>query len=382
MRLLIVVTHLLGTGHLARATALGEAAAAAGHDVTLVSGGMPAPHLARDGVRLVQLPPLRSDGTAFTRLLSGEGRPATDEYLLKRRRALLTALDEAAPGGLVTELFPFGRRVLAGEFEALLQAAKSRPGRPRIFASIRDVLAPPSKPAKAEQTERRLRAYYDGVLVHGDPSVMRLEQSWPITAPLRAMLSYTGFVAPALPETTADGDGAGEILVTAGGGPVGQHLFETAVAAAARLEGPHRTWRLLIGGDDRQARIDGLRENAPPWVIIEPVRPDFRELLQRAALSVNQAGYNTILDVAAARIPSVIVPFEDAGETEQAQRAACFAERYGYRVLPERELTPETLATAMEAALKASPPSAPPPDLSGAARSVALLAGGTTAALT
>ena len=68
-RILIVVTHLLGTGHLARALVLARAFAEAGDKATLVSGGMPVPHLAAEDVDLVQLPPVRSDGTNFARLL-------------------------------------------------------------------------------------------------------------------------------------------------------------------------------------------------------------------------------------------------------------------------------------------------------------------------
>ena len=53
MNVLIVVTHLLGTGHLSRALTLGRAFAAAGHDVTIASGGMPAPQLNHSGVTLL-----------------------------------------------------------------------------------------------------------------------------------------------------------------------------------------------------------------------------------------------------------------------------------------------------------------------------------------
>ena len=65
MRVLIAVTHLLGAGHLTRAAALARAFVEAGHDAMLVSGGVPAPMVRLDGVRLVQLPPLRVAGTAF-----------------------------------------------------------------------------------------------------------------------------------------------------------------------------------------------------------------------------------------------------------------------------------------------------------------------------
>lgn len=373
MRVLIAVTHLLGTGHLARATALAEAFAAAGHEALIVSGGMPAPHLApgTPGAEIAQLPPLCSDGVNFTRLLDADGQVADDGYLAARRTVLLDALDRFAPDALITELFPFGRRVLADEFEALLSAARARTPRPLIFASIRDVLAPPSSEKKAAQTGARLCGFYDGVLVHGDAAITPLEASWPVTADIAAMLRYTGFISPPLPSAGPAGDGAGEVLVTAGGGPVGDGLFESALGAAASDE---RVWRLLVGGGDREARIARLKATAPANAIVEPVRPDFRELLQRAVASVSQAGYNTMMDLAAIGLPAVIAPFEEGGETEQRQRAEAFAERFPMTVVPEAELSPVTLGAALHEALSARAGERPAIDLDGARRSVEIVA--------
>ncbi len=84
-RILIAVTHLLGAGHLTRAASLARAFAGAGHAVTLVSGGMPVALPRLDGIRLVQLPPVRITGTAFTALLDPDGAPATPERLASRR---------------------------------------------------------------------------------------------------------------------------------------------------------------------------------------------------------------------------------------------------------------------------------------------------------
>jgi predicted glycosyltransferase len=85
MKLLLVVTHLLGSGHLSRALTLGRAFAAAGHDVCVASGGMPVPQLDHTNVTFVQLPPLRSDGVNFTRLLDSDGHVATQSYLDERQ---------------------------------------------------------------------------------------------------------------------------------------------------------------------------------------------------------------------------------------------------------------------------------------------------------
>lgn len=151
MKVMIVVTHLLGTGHLARAAVLGTACANAGHAVTLVSGGDAVPRIDTRAMTVVQLPALRSDGVDFTRLLDAKGTLAPPEHLAARRQLLLDTLHRVAPDVLITELFPFGRRNLQAEFMALLEAAHALPRRPAIVSSVRDILAPPSKPEKARQ---------------------------------------------------------------------------------------------------------------------------------------------------------------------------------------------------------------------------------------
>ena len=87
MRVVIVVTHLLGTGHLARALTLGRAFVTAGDDVTVISGGAPVPHFDAQGMTFVQLPPLRSDGVDFSNLLNADGTPADAAYLAARQAA-------------------------------------------------------------------------------------------------------------------------------------------------------------------------------------------------------------------------------------------------------------------------------------------------------
>ena len=350
-RVTILVTHLLGTGHLSRALILGSACRAGGFKPQVISGGMPAAHLDTSGVDLVQLPPIRSDGVSFTRLLDSAGNPVTASLMSERSRSIVAAFKDHPPDVLISELFPFGRRILHDEFETALTATKGKARPPLVLSSIRDILAPPSNPAKAEQTQARLARFYDGVLVHSDPDVIPLEASWPVTPELAAMLHYTGFVAP--PQTLAEDsgqDGAGEILVTAGGGPVGRRLFETAIMAA-RISGTRR-WRLLVGGGDAAvtcARLNDASRDAP--VIVEPARRDYRDMLTRCAAAIGQCGYNTALDWLQAGVPGVFVPFAEAGEVEQSLRATSLHERYGYGLIAEDDLTPENLANAAETAM-------------------------------
>lgn len=341
MNIMIVVTHLLGTGHLARALVLGRAFAQAGHKATVVSGGMPAAHLDSTDVEVVQLPPLRSDGVNFSRLLDVAGTEVSAETMAERVTSLLATLHRNAPDVLITELFPFGRRVLAPEFTALLDAAKALPVPPLMCCSIRDILAPPSKPDKAETTHQIVLHHYDAVLVHADPDVTPLEASWPVTPDIAQRLAYTGFVANPSAHDHPQALGTGEILVSAGGGSVGGTLY-LAVLEAVRLS-PDLKWRVLVGGQDATQHIAQLRKKAPSNALLEAARPDFRQILRHAAASVSMCGYNTALDILQAGTPAVFVPFDDGGEVEQSLRAQALSTLDGIAVLRAADATPECL---------------------------------------
>ena len=349
-RVTIIVTHLLGTGHLSRSLILARAIRDTGLEPQIISGGMPTGHLDITGIDFVQLPPVRSDGAGFTRLLDSDGNPATPETMKRRADAIIATFQRQPPDILITELFPFGRRMLKAEFEAALTAARGMARPPLILSSVRDILAPPSSAAKAKQTDEWLAQYYDGVLVHSDADVVPLQASWPVTAGTAQLLHYTGFIAaPPPPLQPDEQEGAGEILVTAGGGPVGRKLFETAAKASRR--GRHR-WRLLVGGSDAAqfcAKLNREADGAPMWA--EPARADYRQMLTRCAAVVGQCGYNTAIDWLQAGVPGVFVPFAEAGEVEQTLRATSLQQRFGFGQISEDDLTPENLAAAAELAV-------------------------------
>jgi predicted glycosyltransferase len=369
MRVLIAVTHLLGAGHLTRAAALARALAAAGHDATLVSGGTPSPLVATDGVTFVQLPPVRARGIDFKELLDGQDRPVRDDLLQARRKILLAALEAARPDVLVTELFPFGRRMLADEFLALLEAARARDPKPLVVSSIRDILVAPTKPGRIEETYERLSRFYDAVLVHGDPDLVPLDASWPVDERLRALMHYTGYVDEGA-AVAATGPREG-ILVSGGSSTASLSLYRAALEAASRIRNQH--WRVLVGSGVPDPDVAALRSAAPAHVTVERARPDFRALLSRAALSVSQAGYNTVVDLLRAGVASVLVPFEAGRETEQRLRAERLKARNLAEIVPETELNAGTLADAVSAVLGRPPAPVPQPCLDGAGRTVALI---------
>jgi predicted glycosyltransferase len=97
-------------------------------------------------------------------------------------------------------------------------------------------------------------------------------------------------------------------------------------------------------------------------------------LLRNCLLSVSQGGYNTMMECIEARTRSVIVPFSDGGETEQAMRAKAFAERGAITMVDAAALSPATLARAVDRALTTHP-AVPEIDRDGAETTARLIAG-------
>ncbi|WP_293802614.1 glycosyltransferase, partial [uncultured Bosea sp.] len=313
---LIAVTHLLGSGHLVRAANLARALARGGFTVTLASGGMPLRDMEGEPFAFVQLPVIRTEGTDFRTLLDENGQLIEPE----RRTARIAMLEELAarlrPDVVIVEHFPFGRRQLAAEFLALIAAAKAARPEALALSSVRDVLVTP-RPDRIAEAEERIAGLFDAVLVHGDAGFLPLERSWPVGEGLAAKLRYTGYLADDRPVGAVQENG--EIIVSGGGSAAALPLFACAVAAA-RLDRSGRRWRLLAGRGMTEDDLALLMAEAPEKVVIERARPDFPALLAGCAVSISQAGYNTVLDLVTAGRPAIVVPFDAGNETEQTVR--------------------------------------------------------------
>jgi predicted glycosyltransferase len=369
MRVLIHVQHLLGIGHLQRIGLIARALDTAGAAVTMLSGGMPWPGLDPGGARLVQLPPLRAGAGGFGDLVDAENRPLDAATRARRRWVVLDTLAETRPDLVLIETYPFGRRALRFELEPLVEAARALRPKPILACSIRDIVAAKPDPARRQAIVATLQRDFDRVLVHADPRFIRLEASFPEAKLLADRLHYTGFVAaPASPP--AQDTPAGEIVVSAGGGAAGAALLKAAKAARPLSRYAAQPWRLITGRNLPAADFAALARDLPPGLAIERHRGDFPALLARARLSVSQAGYNTVLDLLQARVPAVLVPFAEGGETEQSLRAARLQALRLAETVAEAALTPETLAAAID---RAAPPAAGGFALDGAERSAALL---------
>jgi len=348
----IHVQHLLGTGHVVRATALGKALAAEGVDVTLASGNAIPPTLDTGPLKIVELPACKSPDAAFKRLVTLDNQVIDEVWKSARVKASIQAFEAEDYDLLLTETYPFGRRQLDFELTPLLDAARAC-ARPLLIAtSIRDILVRKKELWKEEWMADRALEYYDRILIHSDPDFVQLDDSFPFADRVSHLVRYTGYVGGAPRPPVESNDGDDEVIVSCGGGAVAEVLLGAALDARPLSRRAEDTvWRILIGHDVPAGAFAAYRERAAAGVVVERARKDFPELLKRARLSVSQAGYNTVLDILTAGVPAVFVPFAQADETEQSQRAEALAHHGRAVVAPEAGLTPERLAAAVDDAL-------------------------------
>ena len=78
-KLLFYVQHLLGIGHLKRATTLARSMNSVGFDITLVSGGKFVPVIDKGGMKFIQLPEVRAADRNFSGLVEKDGSPVSNQ---------------------------------------------------------------------------------------------------------------------------------------------------------------------------------------------------------------------------------------------------------------------------------------------------------------
>jgi predicted glycosyltransferase len=378
MKIVFYCQHVLGMGHFFRSLEICRALV--GNEVILVTGGPRFEVTLPGHIRELRLPELGMD-PEFKQLLAA---PGDDIETVKRlRQARLFGLFEVErPELFVVELYPFGRKAFRFEIDPVLKAIAEGGRACGVVCSVRDILVEKRMPAEHEaRVVAELNRHFDAVLVHADPKLVALEETFGRLREIRVPVVYTGFVTPA---PAPDGRprirsrlGLAEteklIVASAGGGSVGLPVLEAAVQAFHRL-GPGKAARLVVftGPFMPEADVARLTAWAGGRVDIQRFTPDFLDYLAAADLSLSMAGYNTTMNLLSAGVPALVWPF--AQNREQRLRSERLAGLGALRVLADRDLEPQRLAALMDQALAQTARPAVDIDLGGAANTARWIA--------
>ncbi|MDJ0720972.1 MAG: glycosyltransferase [Desulfobacterales bacterium] len=376
MKVLVYCQHVLGVGHFFRTLEICRALV--GHDIVLVSGGPQTPAALPPHVRRRQLPELAMDA-AFQGLHSPAGA-ALETVRTERRRRLHRIVAEEAPDIFLVELYPIGRRAFRFELDPLLTAiaAGDLPAC-KVVCSVRDILVEKKKAAEYDaRAVRVLNQSFDALLVHADPQVVRLEETFGPLAHVNIPVVYTGYVATretpvadvtAWRQSRDIGPGDRLVLASAGGGAVGFDLLRAVCRAMKRLQSDERAILQAFTGPfmppDQAAALSKL---TGPTLRLARFSSEFGAWLQAADASVSMAGYNTCMNILATGAKALVYPFGQ--NREQGMRARRLAARGALGVLDTPDLAPDRLAARLREIFECHPAPADI-DLDGAAQTAA-----------
>lgn len=379
MKIIQYCQHVLGIGHLFRSLEICRALC--GHDVIMVTGGPQVDSDLPGHVRHVRLPDLQMN-REFKGLYSSQKNTTLDQIKEQRQKRLFDLFKKEEPDVFLVELYPFGRKAFRFELDPVLQAISAeRLPACRVVCSVRDILVEKEDSAKHEaRAVKTLNRYFDAVLVHADPILAQLDETFDQFDEIEIPVVYTGYIAPR-PKPDAGPKirqqlqiGADEFLIiaSAGGGNVGGPLLETVVRAFEQLNVP-KPCRLKVfsGPFLERENLGRLKKVAGQNVQIERFTPDFLSYLAAADLSVSMGGYNTTMNILASGVPALVWPFPQ--NREQRLRAGRLAEAGVLQVIDGEDLDPDRLAGLMEQMLASPKPRPAKFDLDGAVNTAAWL---------
>ncbi len=367
--LLFYCQHSLGIGHLTRSFALARALRERFRVVFLNGGRLPDGVSVPEGVACIDLPPLGMDDghTVVSRDAGFDVQAARDE----RRRLIDGAVASTKPALLLVELFPFGRKKFANEILPMIRAARRHGA--KVACSLRDILVDvrPDQQHHDDRARWLVDRYFDAIVVHSDPAFAKLQDSFRPSRPIRTAVWHSGFVVPqrAAWSNTRRGE---HLLVSAGGGIVGDALFRAAIDAH-RLT--HRPLRIVAGPFLPEPQWQALQTLAAPLSGVTLLRhvSDLAAEMRTARGSISQCGYNTALDLVVSGVPALVVPYGTVTENEQQHRAERLAALGAVLCIEAQPLDGQTLANAIGRLLHFTPKPAALA-LDGAARTAELLA--------
>jgi predicted glycosyltransferase len=359
MKILHYTQYVFGVGHLFRSMAIDRALAPL--TVDLVTGGAGVPIPMPDNVRHHAMPALRMDEN-YGRILTVDEDGDLENTWNAREAMLLELFRDLDPDVLLIEMFPFGRRLFSRELLPLLAANRSRPRPAVTLCSVRDILVEKKDPAKFEKRVLGwLNPWFDGVLVHADPDLVRLDRTFSRTADIACPVWYTGYVAegPGLPDKAsaraALGMDADEtiILASAGSGTIIRDLLDPIMEACILLNErlPHRL--LMFTGPNAPAdEVRRLAERGRdhPGAVVEEFTSRFPDHVLACDLSVSRGGYNTTMNLLACGARGLMHPY--GHDREQRMRLEALSALGHVGLLEDADLESARLSGLMEDALR------------------------------
>ncbi len=345
MKIIQYCQHVLGMGHFFRSLEISRAFE--NDQVIFVAGGSRPDQQLPDNVEYFQLPGLCMNKNFGGLMPTEEGR-SLEEVKKERTETLKKIFEQEKPDIFLIELFPFGRKAFRFELLPILDAIKEgKYGDVKVVCSLRDILVERDDGGKHEnRCVKYLNKYFNLLLIHSDPKIAKLDETFSVIDDISIPLIYTGFAArkprkdvrSVIRKRLDIADDVKLMVASVGGGKVGGPLLSAILNGYIKLQ-PIKTELLILTGPflDQQNFEELVKEAATiSGIKIERFASDFTDLLMGADCMISMAGYNTCMDILTTGIPSAVFPF--AQNHEQRMRAEKIAKYIPLKILNNEDL--------------------------------------------
>jgi predicted glycosyltransferase len=283
----------------------------------------------------------------------------------ERAGIIASTLMRVHPQTFLVDHAPLGMK---GELSLAFELLKEQLPHTHVVLGLRDILDDPTTVKQSWSSQgiyEVLQTVYDEVLVYGCRQLFDVTELYDIPQSVRERTRFTGYIGKTLAMEKSEALAAGwaessvgpRVLVMGGGGHDAVRLFRTFMAAWPEIErdsgaralliaGPLMTpddWSELAGAADRLAKLQILRFSA-----------SVLSLIATADAVVSMGGYNTVVEVLAARRPLVLMP-RTAPRLEQLIRARLVEGLGLARVVLPEAASSCALASAVHDALSTGP---------------------------
>jgi predicted glycosyltransferase len=360
MKIIFYCQYVWGMGHLFRSIEV--ARALAGHEVILVAGGQEIDVRLPQHVTLVRLPGFYMD-EQFTTLIPEDADRKIEDIQRQRKELLYALCSRHKPDLLIIELYPFGRTLFGFELRPLLDAIRQgRFGKVKVVCSLRDILVE-KKDQKAYEARvlNDLNAHFDLLLIHSDPELMPLDETFSRVKDIQVPIFYTGFVAQKarpgagkkLRQQLAIGAREKLIVASAGGGRSGFALLSNLIQAVRLLPNSKQIRLEMFTGPFRdEDEFKKLSAHSSKRIRVRYFTKRFLDFLSAADLSVSLAGYNTCMNLLVTRTPALVYPY--LRQREQPLRVAKIKKYLAMKILHEKDINPNRLGEHIQQMLQTS----------------------------
>jgi len=136
------------------------------------------------------------------------------------------------------------------------------------------------------------------------------------------------------------------LLLVMGGSQGASRINELALAAVAPLRQavPHLQFMHLTGARDAEKIRAGYQERHVP-ALVRAFFDDMGVALAAADVAVSRAGASSLAELAARRLPAVLIPYPTAADNHQHFNALAFVQSGAARMLQQAAATPDSMAS-------------------------------------